>query len=142
MLSFSITHLALLVVSSSGLAARNPLLPPPWRSPNSYCCESVLLGGALWLAATLPACAAPIELTKNGNFPLLSPPSAARTPIGREQSVQELEDTRLRTCEDKGMDWEQCFWFGTGSALPSSTQPAMDSRSVQRCRPRTKPPTW
>lgn len=141
MSSFALIYLALLVASTSGLAARNPLVPPPSRTPNSDCCASALLGAALWLAATVPASAAPIQfapMNKMGDFSLLSPRSAARTPIGREQSVQELEDSRLRTCEDKGVDWEQCFWFGTGNARPLSYKPVMDSRSVQSNRP----PTW
>jgi hypothetical protein len=32
-----------------------------------------------------------------------------------ESNLEMLRDFRLEQCEDKGKNWEQCFFFGTGT---------------------------
>lgn len=53
--------------------------------------------------------------------------------------VQELEDWRLDQCEDKGKDWEQCFFFGTDAASQGR-----GGKIIMKEKPRVKggPPTW
>lgn len=47
--------------------------------------------------------------------PVLVPPDPVVKETKRVQNVRKLEDERLKSCADKGDQWEHCFFYGTGN---------------------------
>jgi hypothetical protein len=102
---------------------------------------SVLLGAALSLESPLASNANPLLAEINnppasfagafgtpyGSTPYFNSASAARllidpipssrgSPEARRQIAKQraLQDSRLEQCRESGIDWEQCFYYGTG----------------------------
>lgn len=60
------------------------------------------------------------------------------------KDLQDLEDSRLAACEEKGIFWEQCFVFGENDGERRGPKDAMSpagSRNHHSDRS-TKVPTW
>lgn len=104
--------------------------------------------------------------TPVGSAPYFNSASAARlfvnptstnrgSPEARRQLARqrELQDSRLEQCFEAGIDWEQCFYYGTGSTegsvapmtLPDFGQfssPLQKTEMQQQSNSKTKVPTW
>jgi len=74
------------------------------------------------------------------------------------KDLQNLQDDRLDLCVERGVDWEQCFMFGTGGTSDTMTEDSSgkvnNSQDYQLISPtgalepsggesrRNKIPTW
>lgn len=131
--------------SNFGRTSRRKILPSiPYRDEIRKVASGVSLAPAMILVITLhplePASAAPFN-----EFPLLPNPTTTkavsspnyslsesdafkmlrREPIlsGAVKEIhdlQDLQDDRLKQCEDKGIYWEQCFMYGQSDGVEVS----------------------
>mmetsp|Transcript_21552 Transcript_21552/g.31878 ORF Transcript_21552/g.31878 Transcript_21552/m.31878 type:complete len:214 (-) Transcript_21552:515-1156(-) len=92
------------------------------------------------------------DLSRSDAF-LRLPRERALTLVEKEiRSVQELEDDRLRQCEDRGQFWEQCFIYGMrdneikGTRGPVDYQMVAPEAALEPVKmgkgSKTKVPTW
>jgi hypothetical protein len=55
-----------------------------------------------------------------------------------EQKLEELEDLRLDQCEERGSNWEQCFFYGTDTVSVGTKGQLLKTRENVK----SGPPTW
>jgi hypothetical protein len=55
-----------------------------------------------------------------------------------ELKVEELEDLRLDQCEERGSNWEQCFFYGTDTVSVGTKGQLLKTRENVK----SGPPTW
>jgi hypothetical protein len=81
-----------------------------------------------------------IPLQDNGNERLPQTSKRQRLPSKSEseQRVEDLEDLRLDQCEERGSNWEQCFFYGTDTVSVGTKGQLLKTRENVK----SGPPTW
>jgi hypothetical protein len=79
-----------------------------------------------------------IPLQDNANERLPQTSQHQRLPSPSEQRVEDFQDLRLDQCEERGSNWEQCFFYGTDTVSVGTKGQLLKIRENAK----SGPPTW
>jgi hypothetical protein len=80
----------------------------------------------------------PLQDNVNERLPQTSKRQRLPSKSQSEQKVEELEDLRLDQCEERGSNWEQCFFYGTDTVSVGTKGQLLKTRENVK----SGPPTW
>jgi hypothetical protein len=80
----------------------------------------------------------PLQDNVNQRLPQTSKRQRLPSKSQSEQKVEELEDLRLDQCEERGSNWEQCFFYGTDTVSVGTKGQLLKTRENAK----SGPPTW
>jgi hypothetical protein len=79
-----------------------------------------------------------IPLQEKANERLPQTLKHQRLPPPSERRVEDLQDLRLDQCEERGSNWEQCFFYGTDTVSVGTKGQLLKTRENAK----SGPPTW
>jgi hypothetical protein len=80
----------------------------------------------------------PLQDDANERLPQTSKRQRLPSKSESEKRVEDLEDLRLDQCEERGSNWEQCFFYGTDTVSVGTKGQLLKTRENVK----SGPPTW
>jgi hypothetical protein len=80
----------------------------------------------------------PLQANANERLPQTAKRQRLPSKSESEQRVEDLQDLRLEQCEERGSNWEQCFYYGTDTVSVGTKGQFLKIRENAK----SGPPTW